>query len=84
MTDFLTKNVVAIILAGVSFVSMYAVNSYRIQALEDRQDRQGTAVMLLQSQQTDGIANYAALDAKLDAVIDNVSYIRSRIDSIVK
>lgn len=84
MNSFLKDNLVALIAAIFSFVSMYAVDNYRINSLQDRQDRQGTVIATLQSQQTEQATNYAALSAKLDALGDNVLYIRSRIDSAVK
>lgn len=84
MQDWLIKNVVAIILAVTSFVSIYAVNNYRIGTIEDRQDRQGTAIINLQSQQTDQAKDIASIKASVDSIKDNVSYIRSRIDVAVK
>lgn len=84
MSDWFIKNIVAIILAIISFVSIYAVNNYRLNALEDGQNKQDGKIMVLQSQQVESAANYAALSAKLDAVNDTVNYIRSRIDSLAK
>lgn len=84
MGDWFLKNIVAIILALVSFVSIYAVNNYRINALEEEQNKQDGKIMVLQSQQVEAIANYAALAAKLDAVNDTVNYVRDRIDAALK
>lgn len=68
----------------VSLSAQWAVFGVRISAVEDRQDRQGTAIATLQDSFTTQQSNYAALAAKLDAVNENVVYIRSRIDNAVK
>lgn len=70
----------AITTVMVSLVTQWAVYGIRIANVESRQDRQAAAIMVIQGQITDQVANYAALQAKLDAIKDNVDYIRSRID----
>lgn len=84
ITSWLADNAVAIILATVSFVSIYAVNNYRLSSLEDRQNRQGTAIAAIQTQQTDQAKDIASIKASVDSIKDNVNYIRSRIDAAVK
>lgn len=84
MNSFFRENLVALIAAAISFVSMYAVDNYRLNTLSDRQDRQRTAITAIQDQITTQATNYAALSAKLDALGDNVLCIRNRIDSAVK
>lgn len=68
----------------VSIATQWAIFGSRLAAVESRQDRQGTAISALQDATTQQQANYAALSAKLDALSDNVSYIRSRIDNALK
>lgn len=73
----------AVVSIVVSLTAQWAILGIRIAAVEQRQDRQGNAITDMQSQLSQQAANYAELKAKIDAVSDNVSYIRSRIDSVV-
>lgn len=68
----------------ISLVAQWAILGQRITAIEARQDRQSTAVLALQTQTSDLSNNYATLAAKLDAINDNVNYIRSRIDRVTQ
>ena len=73
-------------LAGilVSLVAQWAVFGVRLNALEDKQDKQEQSIMAVRDLQVLQTANYAELKAKLESVGDNVNYIRSRIDSATK
>lgn len=78
--DYIIKvwPIIAIVL---SLVAQWAIFGVRIASLEDRQNRQGTAIVSLQASVADVQTQYAALNAKLDALGDNVLYIRTRIDA---
>lgn len=80
ITDFIQKNLWALIIVTASVIAQWAVFSVRLQNIEARQDRQGTVITALQDQMRDTQTQYAALNAKVDAVNDNVLYIRERID----
>lgn len=67
----------------VSLAAQWAVLGYRISAVEARQDRQGTAITALQGQTQTLTANYAELNAKIDAMNENVTYIRNRLDRVL-
>lgn len=73
--------VMSLLTIGVTIVTQWALLGQRITALESRQDRQEQAVVDVKAQLTVQAANYAALSAKIDAIGDNVSYIRSRVDA---
>lgn len=73
----------SVITVGVSIATQWAIFGSRLTAVELRQDRQGSAITSLQSSLTQQQADYAALSAKIDAMSDNVSYIRTRVDSII-
>lgn len=74
------NNMWAIALVIASVIAQWAVFGVRLDNIEGRQDRQGTAITDLQDQLTQTQSQYAALNAKVDAVSDNVLYIRQRID----
>lgn len=85
MGDYLrTYWPVIIFLVGtfVSLVTQWAVLGIRLSNVEARQDRQGDAITDVKNQLTQQAANYAELKAKLDAISDNVAYIRSRMDKL--
>lgn len=75
---------VAIATVVASLITQWAVFGVRLSAVESRQDNQEATLTALQTSLTTQIANYAALSAKIDALTDNVNYIRNRIDSVVK
>lgn len=74
--------VLSVMTVIVSLVAQWALLGYRITAVEQRQDRQGSAITDIQTTLSSQAAEYAALEAKIDAISDNVDYIRSRIDNI--
>lgn len=78
------KNYWPIAMVMASIIAQWAVFGVKIQALEDRQDRQGTSIANLQTSVTEVQTQYAALGAKLDAIDSNVNYIRSRIDNATR
>lgn len=68
----------------VSLITQWAVFGVRLSAVEQRQDRQGTTITTLQGQVT-GLANdISGIKAKVDAINDNVNYIRNRIDKVTQ
>lgn len=80
---FLKNNLWAIALVLASVVAQWSVFGVRLDNIEARQDRQGTAIADLQNQVTTTQTQYAALDAKVDAMNDNILYIRQRIDAAI-
>lgn len=66
----------------VSIVTQWAIIGYRINAVELTQEQQSGAIVNLQQQLSAQAAQYAGLSAKLDSIKDNVTYIRSRIDTV--
>lgn len=83
--DWLKNNALTITIAILGVVASYSVNTalygYRLTAVEARQDRQGTAITTINATLATQQSQFAALSAKLDAISDNVNYIRSRLDS---
>lgn len=75
---------IAVVTVFISLITQWAVFGVRLSNVESRQDRQSAAIVSLQDNVAQQQANYAALSAKIDALTDNVSYIRSRIDSAIK
>ena len=73
-----------IILALVSFISGFTLLQVRLSSVEARQDRQANSIMELQKQVNTQATNYATVQAKLENISENVSYIRSRIDNATK
>lgn len=84
MGDFFKNNAVTLIVGAISFVSIYAVNNYRLNTLETRQDRQAEQIQGVRDQVNDQGRSIVAMQTKIDAINDNVNYIRSRIDAAVK
>lgn len=78
--DFLTKNAWALAIVLSSVIAQWAVFGVRLDNIEARQDRQGTAISTLQASVAEVQNQYSALNAKVDAVGSNVDYIRNRID----
>lgn len=81
---FIRNNAWAIVIVVASVVAQWAIFSTRLDTIEQRQDRQGTTIAALQTSVQDVQTQYAALNAKLDALNDNVLYIRNRIDTATK
>lgn len=80
LIDFVRNNAWAIIIVIASIVAQWAIFSTRLTNDEGRLDRQSSAISTLQSSVNDVQTQYAALNAKLDALNDNVLYIRNRVD----
>ena len=69
----------AIVSLAVTALLSDAHQSSRLDALEQRQDRQGTAIMALQSDVT-GLSNdIAGMKATVESINNNVNFIRDRI-----
>lgn len=75
---------VTLVTLAVAMVVRDTGNEARITALESRTDRQGTAIMVLQGQVTTLANDVSSMKATLDAVNQNVSYIRNRIDRVTQ
>lgn len=82
--DWLKNNGLSIGIAIAGIIATYSINTalygYRLGTLEDRQDRQGISIQALQTAQALQASQYAELKATLNAVNDNVNYIRTRVD----
>lgn len=75
---------VTLLTISVTMIVKDTSNEARITALELRADRQGTTIMLLQGQVT-GLANdVSSMKATVDAINNNVNYIRNRIDRVTQ
>jgi len=75
---------VTIVTMGVTMVVRDTNNEARISALESRADRQGNSIMTLQVQVTNLSTDVSGIKATLDAVNQNVTYIRNRIDRVTQ
>lgn len=73
-----------IVVAVVSFATGYTTLSNKVQSLQERQDRQGTALGTQQAQITSIVNDVSGLKADISSIKDNVNYIRSRIDSVTR
>lgn len=82
MNDYLKYWPLAIFVGGI--ISTWAIFGVRLSGLESLQDKQGEAVKELQQRVSVSEVNYAKLDAKIEGIKDDVTYIRNRIDSAVK
>lgn len=84
MIDWLKSNGLTLTIVVAGIVASYSINTalygYRLSSVEARQDRQGVSITAMQATLADVQSQYAAINAKLDAMSDNVNYIRSRID----
>lgn len=75
---------VFVVTTGVAFAGNWAVFGVRMNAIEARQDRQGNTIMSLQDADKSQQSNYAELKAKVDIMIDDIRYIRARIDRVTQ
>lgn len=80
MNDFLQKNAMTLIIAGMTVISSYAVNTalygYRLQSIEERVERQGTAITDIRNNNTDIQISLARLQV-------DIAYIKVQLDKIV-
>lgn len=74
----------SVVTVAVTLIIQYSAFGYRLTAAEDRLDRQGVAISEIRAQQTTLATNFARLEGVVSAMSDNVSYIRSRIDNVIK
>ena len=83
LQDFLAKNAWALIIVASSIVGQWAVFGVRLDSIEARVERQGTAISEVRTQLAETQNQYAALNAKLEGIDATVNYIRSRIDRAI-
>lgn len=76
MPKWLQENGISLIIAACTLVSTYAVYGYRLSAIEDRQNRQGSAITTLQSQDTDTRVALARIQTDID-------YIKVQLNKLV-
>lgn len=88
MYDWLKSNIITIVVIAVTVGGNYLVNTalygYRLNAVEDRQDRQGVTIQAMQLQVTALSNDIASIKSKIDGISNNVDYIRNRIDRITQ
>lgn len=70
-----------VVLVVVSLAAQWAILGQRVKSVEEHQDRQDITVAALQVSVSAVQTQYASLSAKLDAIDQNVNYIRTRIDA---
>lgn len=75
MNEFFKRNAVALVSAGIVFASSYAVNNFKLDDLQARQDRQGIAIQALQSDNT-------TFKVQIGQLQKDVEYIKSGVDDI--
>lgn len=75
--DFLKQNAVSLIIAAMTLTSTYAVYGYRLGAVEARLDRQGEAIVTLQS-------NMTQIQISLATIQSDIGYIKAQIDRVPK
>lgn len=68
MNSWLKENAVSIAIALTTLVSTYAIYGYRLSAVEARQDRQGTTIATLQSENTDTLVALAKIQTDIDYI----------------
>lgn len=73
----------SIVTVLVSLTAQWAVLGVRLSAVEARQDRQATTIMAIQTELQTQATDSARLEAKVDAIDNNVDYIRGRIDKAI-
>lgn len=82
MTEWLQKNGFAIAIALLGVVSTYSINTalygYRLTAVEQRQDRQGTAIMALQTGDTTTQVALAKIQTQLQFIQDQIAKVLSK------
>lgn len=76
MSIWLRDNAISLVIAFATLISTYAIYGYRLSAVEQRQDRQASAIVALQSQQTDTLVALAHIQTDID-------YIKLQLNKIV-
>lgn len=71
-----------VITVMISIAAQWSLFGYRLTSVEQRQDRQGEAITAIQNTLTAQASEYAALNATINAISDNVDYIRSQVEKI--
>lgn len=66
----------------ITLTAGYYSYGFRISAIEARQDRQGDAIVKLQTDVTDFKTSLARLEANVDNLSSNVDYIRNKLDRV--
>lgn len=82
LTDFLAKNAWALIIVVSSVVAQWAVFGTRLDSLEAKVVHQESMIAETRTQLAETQNQYSALEAKLEGIDANVTYIRNRIDRI--
>lgn len=84
LMEFLAKNAWALILVTSSVVAQWAVFGTRLDSLEHRVTTHEEILSDTRAQLAETQNQYSALEAKLEGIDENVNYIRSRLDQILR
>lgn len=87
MPDFIKNNpsvVITVATIAISIVTQWAVLGQRISSIEERQNMQGASIISIQAQIQAQATDSAELKAKIEAINDNIVYIRNRIDRAIQ
>lgn len=68
MMDWLQKNAISLVIGLTTLISTYAVYGYRLQALEDRVDRQGTAITDIRNSTVDTQISLAKIQTDIEYI----------------
>jgi len=74
--------VFTVITCIITLTAGYYSYGFRIQAMEERQDRQDLAIVKLQSDVSDFKTSIARLEANVTNLSNNVDYIRTKLDKV--
>lgn len=77
MSDWLSKNAWALIIAGITMVSSYAIYGYRIDDLDKRVTANATAISTLSD-------NNLQVQVSLAKIQTDIEYIKVQLDKITK
>lgn len=84
LPEFVTRNAWALIIVAASVIGQWAVFGVRLDSIEARVERQGTSISDIRSSLAETQNQYAALEAKLEGIDQNVNYIRTRLDAALR
>lgn len=84
LNSFIARNAWAIIIVSASVIGQWAVLGTKVTGVEERVGNLETADISFREELNANKSDVAALNAKVDAVSENVTYIRSRIDQVLR
>lgn len=84
ISPFLARNAWAIIIVAASVVAQWAVFGTRLDSIEQRVETHEKVLSDTRAQLAETQNQYSALEAKLEGIDQNVNYIRTRLDQILR